>query len=128
MTLGNSRAGATVATSDLERARSFYVEKLGLTVVQDNAPEALLCRAGEGSDVLIYRRPDHEPGGATVLSFNVEDLPGVVGKLSNAGIEFADYDFPGLKTDENHIATLPDNTRAAWFTDPDGNIIAVGSM
>ncbi|MCZ6709933.1 MAG: VOC family protein [Gammaproteobacteria bacterium] len=115
-----------IAVSDLERARSFYTEKLGLKVVKDNSPEELFCEAGDGARVLLYHRPDHEPCTATIAGFVASDVVGAVADLSARGIQFEDYDFPGLKTDEQHVAVSPGGTKSAWFKDPDGNILAVG--
>jgi catechol 2,3-dioxygenase-like lactoylglutathione lyase family enzyme len=119
---------AVIAVSDLERARGFYTEKLGLSVTTDNSPQEIFCNAGKGTRVLLYHRPDHEPAAATIAGFVAADLTATVAAMAARGIQFEDYDFPGLKTDENHIAVSPGGTRSAWFKDPDGNILAVGEM
>ena len=119
---------AIIAVSDLERARDFYINKLGLKVLKDDSPEGLICEAGEGTRFLIYYRPDHEPAGATIAGLIATDVAGAVADLSARGVKFEDYDFPGLKTDENHIAVSERGVRSAWFKDPDGNIIGVGEM
>ncbi|MEK6216257.1 MAG: VOC family protein [Boseongicola sp.] len=119
---------SVIAVSDLERARGFYTEKLGLTVTTDNSPEEIFFEAGSGTRVLLYHRPDHVPASATIAGFVAADLSATVADMAARGIQFEDYDFPGLKTDENHIAASPGGTRSAWFKDPDGNILAVGEM
>ena len=57
----------------------------------------------------------------------VDDIEAVVAELDRRGVLFESYDMPGLKTDSNHIAEIPDGPKAAWFKDPDGNIIAVSN-
>ena len=118
---------ATIAVRDLDAAKDFYNNKLGLTISRDMAPEAFMCEAGNGSMMLVYRRPNHDPSAATIASFQVSDARKTVDDLKGRGVTFEDYDLPGIKT-ENNVASMPDGTKAAWFTDPDGNIIAVGEM
>jgi len=125
--LANAPAGPVIAVRDLDAARRFYCDALGLKLARDMAPEAMMCEAGNGSLILVYRRPNHEPSAATIAGFRVADVAGEVADLKSRGVKFEDIDQPGIKT-ENHIATMPDGTRSAWFTDPDGNIIALGEM
>jgi catechol 2,3-dioxygenase-like lactoylglutathione lyase family enzyme len=125
--LSAAPAAATIAVHDIDTARKFYGETLGLKISRDMAPDAFLCEAGGGSMILVYRRPDHQPSAATIASFQVGDTRTMVRELQSRGVEFEDYDQPGLKT-ENHIASMPGGSKAAWFTDPDGNIIALGEM
>jgi catechol 2,3-dioxygenase-like lactoylglutathione lyase family enzyme len=124
--LGNSTAAATIAVRNAEAARAFYGDTLGLKISQDLGPDSFLCEAGD-SMILIYQRPNHEPSAATIVSFQVGDLGKEVAELQSKGVNFEDYDMPGLKT-ENGIATMPSGVKAAWFTDPDGNIISLGQM
>lgn len=125
--LGNSPAAATIAVRNAEAAKTYYRDTLGLKITQEMGPETFVCEAGNGSMILIYQRPNHEPSAATVLAFQVDDVVKEVADLKGKGVRFEDYDQPGLKT-ENQVATMPDGTKAAWFTDPDGNIISVGEM
>jgi len=122
--LSNAGAAATIAVRDLDAAKQYYTETLGLKIADDISPAAIFFEAGGGSRVLVYPRPNHEPSAATIATFEVSDTAETVATLKSKGVTFEDYDFPGLKT-ENGIATLPSGTKAAWFTDPDGNIISI---
>jgi predicted enzyme related to lactoylglutathione lyase len=125
--LGSAPAAATIAVKDINAAKNFYGKTLGLRVAQDLGSEACVVEAGQGSMVLLYQRPNHQPSAATVLSFQVDDMDSEMADLKGRGVKFEDYDMPGLKT-KNQIATMPDGSKAAWFTDPDGNIISLGEM
>ena len=118
MNLADAMLVATVATTDLERARSFYGERLGLRLL-DEAPFALRFGAGGGTQVSV-RRGQPNPG-QTAAHFEVTDLDGTVRELASRGIEFQEYEVP--KT-VNFIARIGP-ARAAWFTDPDGNVFGL---
>jgi catechol 2,3-dioxygenase-like lactoylglutathione lyase family enzyme len=124
--LAASRICAIVPVSDVDRAIAFYRDALGLRLVDrledipDN-PEAVFD-AGDGM-LFAYRSAAAGASRATVAGFVVEDVDAAVAGLRARGIAFEDYDLPGLKT-ENGIATIGP-VRAAWFRDPDGNILAV---
>ncbi len=110
---------------DLERARRFYRDTLGLTPVLDNAdPTTILFEAGNGSRIAIYERgqtkADH-----TIGAFIVEDIEGEVAWLASRGVQMEQYDFPGLKTNAQGIADMPGGIRSAWFLDSEGNILAM---
>jgi len=113
----------TLPTTDIKRSKDFYVEKLGLTV-KDETDGAISFNAGDGTTLYVYKRP---PSVAehTLASFNVEDLEATVDELSEKGIEFEQYDFEELKTNEKGIADSDDYGKAAWFKDPDGNILSI---
>lgn len=125
--LRSAPVAATIAVRDIGVAKKYYVETLGLKLARDMAPEAFMCEAGSGSMILVYRRPNHEPSAATIASFQVVDCRSAVNELKGRGIKFEDYDFPGLKT-VDQVATMPDGSIAAWFFDPDRNILALGEM
>jgi catechol 2,3-dioxygenase-like lactoylglutathione lyase family enzyme len=125
--LGSSQCAATVAVRDLAAARRFYQDTLGLKMGPELGPDTFACEAGNGSMILVYQRPNHEPSAATILSFQVDDLDAQLADLGGRGVMFEDYDIPGVKT-ENHVAALPDGGKVAWFTDPDGNIISLAQM
>lgn len=116
---------ATVPVVDLERAKTFYTKTLGLTVDAEYGGMVKID-AGAGTSVCLYQRPpskaDH-----TLASFIVPDIAATVKELAGKGVKFFDYDFPGLKTDANHIATQGKD-RAAWFQDSEGNIIGLNQL
>ena len=121
--LANSAAFSGFAVPDVEAARRFYAETLGLRVDVDEAMGGMLTlHLGSGADVLVYGKPDHTPAGYTVLNFPVDDVERVVDELTGRGVRFERY--AGFDQDEKGIARGqgPD---IAWFTDPAGNVLSV---
>ena len=117
-TLAESMAVTTIATTDLDRARSFYGEQLGLPLL-DETPFALRFGAGGGTQLSVRRGQPNV--GQTVAHFEVADLDATVLELVERGVPFEDYETP--KT-VNHIAQVGP-ARGAWFADPDGTIIGL---
>jgi catechol 2,3-dioxygenase-like lactoylglutathione lyase family enzyme len=113
---------ATIAVSDIERARSFYEETLGMQPPRELADGNVLYESG-GSSFVVYASPSAGTSQVTVAAWEVDDAEAEVSELRSKGISFEEYDFPGLKT-ENGIATMG-SIRGAWFKDPDGNILGV---
>ncbi len=122
--LKNQTVAATLPATDLNRAISFYRDKLGLSINTDN-PGIALCEAGQGTSFVIYERgptkADH-----TVLTFSVPDIETEVADLRQKGIVFEEYDVPDLKTVDGISTT--GNAKAAWFKDTEGNIIGIAQM
>jgi catechol 2,3-dioxygenase-like lactoylglutathione lyase family enzyme len=118
-----------VPVSDVEAAVRFYGDTLGLEVVarREDLPEnpEAEFRAGNGA-LLVYRSTGAGQARHTVAGFRVDDLDAVVAGLRERGVVFEEYDLPDLKT-EGGIATVA-GVRAAWFKDPDGNILAVETV
>jgi catechol 2,3-dioxygenase-like lactoylglutathione lyase family enzyme len=121
--LGESPAAATIAVSDLDRARKFYEETLGLQAKMED-PGGIMYGSGD-SMVLVYPSQFAGTSQATVATWMVADLDATVDQLTSKGVTFEQYDMEGLKTDERGIAALGE-LRGAWFKDPDGNILNVG--
>jgi catechol 2,3-dioxygenase-like lactoylglutathione lyase family enzyme len=119
--LGNSKAFSGFAVPDIEAARRFYGETLGLEVSQEN-DDLLNIRLAGDRPTLIYLKPDFEPATYTILNFPVEDVEAAVDELTSRGVEFEKYD--GFGQDEKGIAREP-GPPIAWFKDPAGNILAV---
>jgi catechol 2,3-dioxygenase-like lactoylglutathione lyase family enzyme len=124
--LDQARICAIVPVSDVDRSVDFYRDVLGLRLVDRNAdlpdnPEAVF-EAGDGV-LFVYKSAAAGEGRATVAAFAVTDLDATMASMRERGVSFEDYDFPGLKT-EGGVAELG-SVRAAWFKDPDGNILAV---
>jgi len=109
---------------DLARARAFYEERLGLEPEPDSITDTgVVYQAGHGTKLEIDKRDKPTKAEHTALSFEVDDLEREVADLERHGVRFEDYDLPGLKTD-HHIAQI-NGVLAAWFKDPDGNILCV---
>lgn len=116
-------AAATRAATDMNKAKQFYTEKLGLKVVIDMG-QAAEFEAGAGSRIVMYPRGKHNTvGNHTLVTFTVKDIENVVLKMKEKGVAFEKYDAGSIKT-INGVATIG-NLKSAWFKDPDGNIIAV---
>lgn len=113
---------AFVTIVDVERAKSFYRDTLGLTLMSEEPPFALvfdahgiMIRLGMGKEL------PKVPG--TVLGWQVPEIEVAVRELVNAGVQFERFD--ALKQDEKGIWNTPTGARVAWFRDPDGNILSI---
>jgi catechol 2,3-dioxygenase-like lactoylglutathione lyase family enzyme len=113
---------AFVGVSDPGRAREFYRDKLGLTLVSEDLPFALVFDA-HGTMLRVTMAQKVEPAGYTVLGWRVPDAIAAVKALRQVGVEFQRYE--GLAQDEHGIWTAPGGTRVAWFKDPDGNTLSI---
>ena len=121
--LDSATVRATIAVSDLDRAKQFYGETLGLATSEERA-DGVRYRTRGGSEILVYHSSFAGTNKATYMGFDVPDLEAAVEELRGAGITFEQYDFPELKTDERGIAETQ-GIRGAWFKDPDGNILSI---
>jgi catechol 2,3-dioxygenase-like lactoylglutathione lyase family enzyme len=122
--LGNTGAIATIAVKKIEPARKFYEGILGLKPVPTEETGVQTYKSGN-SDVLVYESRYAGTNKATAATWGVEDLEGVVRDLKAKGIRFEHYDMPGTARKGDIHGT--GKTKAAWFKDPDGNILAVVS-
>ena len=120
--LKDHKLHTTIPCADLERAKRFYTDKLGLKAGFEG-PGGAFFEAGQGTRLALYPTPNTERGGHTQLGFAVDDIDKEVAELRSRGVVFEEYDFPGLKT-ENGIATTSDG-KASWFKDTEGNTIGL---
>jgi catechol 2,3-dioxygenase-like lactoylglutathione lyase family enzyme len=121
--LANSKAFSGFAVDDVERARVFYGETLGLkTSVLDPENGLLVLHLAGERDTFVYQKPDHTPATYTILNFPVDDIDEAVDELTARGVSFERYD--GFEQDEKGIAR-GNPPPIAWFTDPAGNILSV---
>ncbi|HEX2096828.1 MAG TPA: VOC family protein [Solirubrobacterales bacterium] len=128
MSLSDSKVTATIAVSDLDRARQFYEGKLGLSPKsEDDAAQAVTYACGGGSELFVYVSEHAGKATATVATWEVSGLEQLVDELAAKGVEFEQYEEP-LKTDEKGILRSEGMGAVAWFRDPDGNTIAVGEF
>lgn len=111
-----------VATSDPERAREFYSEKLALPLIEEQLPFALVYDA-HGTMLRVTTVKEVPPTAHTVLGWKVPDIVAAVNGLTAAGIEFERY--PGMQQDELGIWTSPGGGKVAWFKDPDENTLSL---
>ena len=123
--LTNAPVHPTLPVVELNRAKKFYEEKLGLKVVREDPSPGAILQAGDDTFLYIFQREatkaDH-----TAASFTVEDVEAAVKELKAKGVVFEDIDTPGFKTVDG-IATMGE-LKGAWFKDTEGNILAVTNM
>ena len=127
--LANAGISITLPVVDLERARRFYSETLGLRSVappvEGLESEMAWFESGNGLPIALYRRDTPTTADHTAVEFRVVDLDQEMEGLSERGAVFEQYDTPGLKTDERGIANLG-AWRGAWLKDSEGNILGIG--
>lgn len=123
--LAKAQVMPTIPVVDLARAREFYEGRLGLKPAGPSTPDGIPYECGGGTRLLLYplgaTNADH-----TVASFVVDDIDRTVRSLKAQGVVFEDYDLPHLTTTRG-IATLA-SSKAAWFKDTEGNILAVSQF
>ena len=119
--LGESTVVAMVAVSDLAAGKEFYGEKLGLTQVDEN-PGGVSYKSGSGL-LFMYIAPSAGKNEATSANWDVSDIEAVVADLKGKGISFENYEIPGATREGDIMIMGP--MKAAWFKDPDGNILGL---
>ena len=118
----DSKAFSGFAVKDLDAARTFYGETLGVDA--RSGPMGMLeLHLASGAVVLVYPKEDHEAGNYTILNFPVSDVDAAVERLTGAGVQMEHYG-PDFGQDEKGISRGNGPT-IAWFKDPSGNIISV---
>jgi len=116
---------ATIPAADLDRARRWYQEKLGISPRAEE-PMGVIYDLGGGTGFLLYSTPNAGQAPNTLASFESSDVRADVTALRKRGVVFEEYDMPGLKTVDG-IASLGGRD-AAWFKDSEGNILAIGQQ
>ena len=122
--LGNADVTATVAVTDIDRAKRFYEGKLGLRLLRGPQPGLLVYQAGKSS-LIVYSSEFAGTNRATAATWIVRDVEGTVRELKARGVAFEHYAFPGVSL-HGDVHEMGDS-KAAWFKDPDGNILAIVS-
>lgn len=118
----DTRAFSGFSVDNLQKAKEFYSQTLGLEVSEMNG--LLNLHITGGSKILIYPKPNHTPATFTILNFPVDDIERAVDELTRRGVRFEHYDRGDLETDEKGIAR-GGGPLIAWFRDPAGNILSV---
>ena len=126
--IANLKLFAVLSTTNLERAKKFYGETLGLKLTEKNGtPDGhLYFEAGGGTGLVVYQRPEAPKAENTVAGFEVDDIEAVMKQLRENGVTFEEYDYPNFKT-VNGVATMG-SFKSSWFKDPDGNIVALNQI
>jgi catechol 2,3-dioxygenase-like lactoylglutathione lyase family enzyme len=119
----STKAFSGFAVDDLQKARQFYGETLGLkTSVLDEENGLMVLHLAGDRDTLVYQKPDHTPATYTILNFAVDNIDETVEGLASRGVRFERYD--GFEQDEKGIAR-GEGPYIAWFKDPAGNVLSV---
>jgi catechol 2,3-dioxygenase-like lactoylglutathione lyase family enzyme len=119
--IGNADATPMIAVKDLDRARNFYEDTLGLEQVDDFG-EGFILKSGD-TRLSVYRSEFAGTNKATALTFDVDDIDSEVRDLKDKGIVFEHYELEGLERDGDIYRA--DKMKTAWFKDPDGNILSL---
>jgi predicted enzyme related to lactoylglutathione lyase len=119
-----ARAAAALPAQDLQRAKAFYRDKLGLTPIDEN-PGGMLYQLAKGTGFLVFLSSGKPSGTHTQMAIEVQDLDEALEQLRAKGVKLEEYDTPNLKTVDG-IATLPDGQKVAWFKDSEGNVLGIG--
>ena len=129
MTLKDSKVATRLPAQDLDRARAWYSEKLGLEPA-DERPGGLLYRMG-GCDFALFASSGKPSGEHTQMAFEVEDIEAVVAELRSRGVVFEEYDFTDggiAEIEGNYPSKQARGERGAWFRDCEGNMLGVGEL
>jgi len=118
--LEQSKAFSGFSVDDIEGARKFYGDTLGLTVTEEHG--MLELHLGSGARVLVYPKPNHVPAEFTILNFPVDDIDVAVDGLAARGVTFERYE--GMEHDDNGVQRA-EGPPIAWFKDPAGNVLSV---
>lgn len=118
--LATCNAYSGIAVNDMQKAREFYDETLGLRTSEEY--DLMWLHLAGDRDTLIYEQPNATPASYTVLNFEVSDIDETVGALAARGVRFERYD--GVEQDENGVFR-EEGPYIAWFKDPAGNLLSV---
>jgi catechol 2,3-dioxygenase-like lactoylglutathione lyase family enzyme len=132
MSLESAHVLTRIPAQDLDRARRFYAEKLGLEPVEDRGGGLRYICGGD--EFAIFLTTGATDGSYTQMGWQVDDIEATVAELRARGVVFEDYDLPGMRTVDG-IAEIEGNypskgsgERAAWFHDSEGNLLGVGEI
>ena len=120
--LGKADATPMIAVKDIDRARKFYEDTLGLETKEEMGGEVLTMKSGD-TVINVYRSEFAGTNKTTALTFDVDDIGAEARELKDKGVFFEEYDMPGLeKQGDLYVAQ---GMKTAWFKDPDGNILSL---
>jgi len=121
--LNDSKVTANVPATDLDRARRFYADMLGLTPADEN-PGGLIYTTSGGTTFFLYQTEYAGQAGHTIAQWHVDNVDDEVRELKAKGLEFEHYDMPGVTWDGD-VAKMEGMGSAAWFKDSEGNIMCL---
>jgi len=118
----DTKAFSGFSVDNLQSAKDFYGQKLGLEVTDENGQ--LILHIAGGTNIFIYQKDNHTPATFTILNFPVDNVEQAVGELTRRGVRFEVYTEGELKTDDRGVFTGA-GPKIAWFKDPAGNFLSV---
>ena len=121
----DTKAFSSFSVDNLQKAKKFYGETLGLEVSEAYGGRLLELHIGGGRNILIYPKDNHTPATFTILNFPVENLEQSVDDLTKRGVRFEIYNEGDIKTDEKGISLSDEGPKIAWFKDPAGNVLSM---
>jgi catechol 2,3-dioxygenase-like lactoylglutathione lyase family enzyme len=122
--VGDNRISAVLVSTDLDRSRDFYENRVGLELAPETIKNHLVFDCGNGTTLLIYGRGSGNTADHTQVRFWTSDVASDVADLVERGVVFEEYDMGAFKT-VDHVVTSAGIGRSAWFKDPDGNTVAL---
>jgi predicted enzyme related to lactoylglutathione lyase len=122
--LNNGKVTANIPAADLDRARSFYADTLGLTPTSELPGGVLMYETAGGTAFTVYQTEFAGQAGHTIANWNVDDIEAEVRDLQAKGVHFEQYDMPGVEWQDG-VATMAGMGKAAWFKDSEGNILCL---
>ena len=120
--LGKADATPMIAVKDIDRAKQFYTDKLGLKPFEEMGGDFFMLKSGD-TTLNVYKSEFAGTNKATALTFDVDDIDAEVRELKGKGITFEHYDVQGLKPEGDIYGG--EGMKTAWFKDPDGNILSL---
>ena len=122
--LGDKNAAANLAVRNLDTAKKFYADTIGLKPIGSEADELVVFRSGN-STINVYRSDYAGTNKATAVTWTIDDVEGAVQALKAKGVKFEHYDMPGMtRQGDVHVGG---EMKVAWFKDPDGNILNIAN-
>ena len=120
--LGDTNAVANLAVKNLETAKTFYEDTIGLKPIDGEGDELIVFKSGN-TTINVYRSQYAGTNKATAVTWALDDLEGAVRMLKAKGVKFEHYDLPDTRREGDvHVSG---DIKVAWFKDPDGNILSV---
>jgi catechol 2,3-dioxygenase-like lactoylglutathione lyase family enzyme len=126
MDLKSCTVQAIIAVTDMAKAKEFYEGALGLSGGPETQDGGITYECAGDTAIHVYPSDQAGQSGATLAAWATDDVEGTVDELASKGVQFEQYDMDPIRTNEKGIAEFGDD-KIAWFKDPDGNILAVGS-
>ena len=125
--LSSASVTANIPAADLDRARSFYADQLGMTPAAEVADAGMLIYRTDGGSIFqVYKTEYAGQAGHTIAQFHVDDVRGEARALQSKGVTLETYDMPGVTWDDG-VADMGGIGKAAWFKDSEGNILCIDS-